>query len=175
MKKTISTGTSVIDRMAAAAIEKVLVNASGPKSRPFLRLEREDRGERYGDDEQAEEQRRPDLPRPASMRIIPPARDPGAARSRCLWAFSIMTTAPSIIAPMAIAIPPRLMMLAPRPSQTHRAERHQDPDREHQDSHKRAAHVQQKDDADERDDRRFPRKACASGSRSPTRSRRDRS
>ena len=41
---------------------------------------------------------------------------PGAARSRCLCAFSIITMAASIIAPMAMAIPPRLMILAPIPS-----------------------------------------------------------
>ena len=40
----------------------------------------------------------------------------GGARSRCLWAFSIMTMAASIMAPMAMAMPPRLMMLEPRPS-----------------------------------------------------------
>ena len=36
---------------------------------------------------------------------------PGGARSRCLCAFSIMTMAASTIAPMAMAMPPRLMML----------------------------------------------------------------
>ena len=41
---------------------------------------------------------------------------PGGARSRCLCAFSIMTMAASTMAPMAIAMPPRLMMLEPRPS-----------------------------------------------------------
>ena len=40
----------------------------------------------------------------------------GGARSRCLWAFSIMTIAASIIAPMAMAMPPRLMMLEPMPN-----------------------------------------------------------
>ena len=41
---------------------------------------------------------------------------PGGARSRCLCAFSIMTIAASTIAPIAMAMPPRLMMLEPRPS-----------------------------------------------------------
>ena len=41
---------------------------------------------------------------------------PGSDLSRCLWAFSIITMAASIMAPMAMAIPPRLMMLAPIPS-----------------------------------------------------------
>ena len=41
---------------------------------------------------------------------------PSSARSRCLWAFSIMTMAASTMAPIAIAMPPRLMMLEPMPS-----------------------------------------------------------
>ena len=37
---------------------------------------------------------------------------PGVAiRSRCLWAFSIMTMAASTMAPMAMAMPPRLIRL----------------------------------------------------------------
>ncbi len=40
------------------------------------------------------------------------ARDsPASSRSMCLWAFSIMTMAASTMAPMAMAMPPRLMML----------------------------------------------------------------
>ena len=50
----------------------------------------------------------------ASMRISRRGL-PGGARSRCLWAFSIMTMAASIIAPMAMAMPPRLMMFEPTP------------------------------------------------------------
>ncbi len=41
---------------------------------------------------------------------------PGVARSRCLWAFSIITIAASTMAPMAMAMPPRLMMLELKPS-----------------------------------------------------------
>ena len=40
----------------------------------------------------------------------------GPARSRCLCAFSIITIAASTIAPMAIAMPPRLMMVELMPS-----------------------------------------------------------
>ena len=36
-------------------------------------------------------------------------------RSMCLWRFSTITIAASIIAPMAMAMPPRLMMLALSP------------------------------------------------------------
>ncbi len=41
---------------------------------------------------------------------------PGFRCSRCLCAFSIITIAASTIAPIAIAMPPRLMMLELRPS-----------------------------------------------------------
>ena len=43
--------------------------------------------------------------------IASPRDSPGASRSMCLCAFSIITIAASTIAPIAIAIPPRLMML----------------------------------------------------------------
>ena len=39
-----------------------------------------------------------------------------SSRSMCLWAFSIITIAASTIAPMAIAMPPRLMMFEFMPS-----------------------------------------------------------
>jgi hypothetical protein len=39
-----------------------------------------------------------------------------SSRSMCLCAFSIITMAASTIAPIAIAMPPRLMMLELRPS-----------------------------------------------------------
>jgi hypothetical protein len=41
--------------------------------------------------------------------------EPCGARSRCLCAFSIMTIAASTMAPIAIAMPPRLMMFEFRP------------------------------------------------------------
>jgi hypothetical protein len=41
---------------------------------------------------------------------------PGRSRSRCLCAFSIITMAASTIAPMAMAMPPRLMMFEFIPS-----------------------------------------------------------
>ncbi len=113
MKKTISTGTSVIDRIAAAAIEKVLVKASGPKRRPSC-----DSRVKIGVNDTVITSRLKNSAGPTSLAAstrISRRSDPGAARSRCLWAFSIITTAPSIIAPMAMAMPPRLMMLAPRP------------------------------------------------------------
>src|SRR5215831_17875975 len=73
---------------------------------------------------------------------------PAGARSRCLCAFSIITIAASIIAPIAIAMLPRLMMLEPSPT-AFMAERHQHTDRQHQDGDERAAHVQQEENADQ--------------------------
>src|SRR6266704_2015103 len=76
-------------------------------------------------------EREPD--RPHWERVFAAAREVGPAlntrsqwglsgsRSMCLCRFSIMTMAASIIAPIAIAIPPRLMMLALIPSQRVRA------------------------------------------------------
>ena len=66
--------------------------------------------------------------------------------------FSIITIAASIIAPMAIAIPPSDMMSAPTPTSRMRDERHQDADRQREDRHQRRARVQQEHDADQRDD-----------------------
>ena len=40
---------------------------------------------------------------------------PGGARSRCLCAASIITIAASTMAPTAMAMPPRLMMVEPMP------------------------------------------------------------
>ena len=51
-------------------------------------------------------------------------------------------------------------MLEPSPMQLHGRERHQDADRQHQDGDQRAAHVQQEDDADERDDDALLDRAC---------------
>ena len=46
-----------------------------------------------------------------SLRLVP-----GGAFSRRLWAFSTMTILASTIAPIAMAMPPRLMMLELMPS-----------------------------------------------------------
>jgi hypothetical protein len=113
-KITISAGTSVTDSSAAAAIAKVLVKASGLNSRPSC-----DSRVKIGMNETVMISRLKNSAGPtsaaASIRIA--TREwPGAARSRCLCAFSIMTIAASIMAPIAIAMPPRLMMLEPIPS-----------------------------------------------------------
>ena len=77
---------------------------------------------------------------------------PGGARSRCLWAFSIMTIAASTMAPMAMAMPPRLMMFELMPSSCMQMIGDQHAERQHDDGDQRAAHMQQEHDADERDD-----------------------
>ncbi len=66
--------------------------------------------------------------------------------------FSIITIAASIMAPMAIAMPPSDMMSAPTPTPAHRDEREQDADGQREDRHQRRPGVQQEDDADQRDD-----------------------
>jgi hypothetical protein len=58
--------------------------------------------------------------------------------------------AASIMAPMAIAMPPKTHDIGAKTQQFHRAERHQYADRQHDDCHQRAAEMQQEDDADQR-------------------------
>ena len=114
-KITISAGTSVTDSSAAAAIEKVLVKASGLNSRPSC-----DSSVKIGRNETVMISRLKNSAGPTSRRRLDQDLDArlvrAAARSRCLWAFSIMTIAASIMAPIAMAMPPRLMMLEPSPS-----------------------------------------------------------
>ena len=113
-KITIKAGTSVTDRSAAAAIEKVLVKASGLNSRPSC-----DSSVKIGMNDTVMIRRLKNSAGPTSeaASISIEIRDwPGLARSRCLCAFSIMTIAASTIAPIAMAMPPRLMMLEPMPS-----------------------------------------------------------
>ena len=113
-KTTISAGTSVTESSAAAAMAKVLVNASGLNSRPSCCS-----SVKIGMNDTVIISRLKNNAGPtcaaASIRMA--TRDfPGSARSRCLCAFSIMTIAASTMAPIAIAMPPRLMMLEPSPN-----------------------------------------------------------
>jgi hypothetical protein len=115
MNSSISTGTSVIDSSAADAIAKVLVNASGANMRPSCAS-----SVNTGRKDTVMISRLKNSAGPTSThaaRISGRRGASGGARSRCLCAFSIITIAASIIAPIAIAIPPRLMMLALMPSQ----------------------------------------------------------
>ena len=109
-----SAGTSVTDRKAPAAMANVLVKASGLNRRPSCAS-----SAKIGRNDtvmmSSEKNNAGPTSIAASIRIS--ARGlPGGARSRCLCAFSIMTIAASTMAPMAMAMPPRLMMLEESPS-----------------------------------------------------------
>ena len=102
------------DSSAAAAIENVFVKASGLKRRPSC-----DSSVKMGMNETVMTSRLKKSADPTSeaAAISIATRDvPASARSRCLWAFSIMTIAASTMAPIAMAMPPRLMILEPIPS-----------------------------------------------------------
>ena len=153
MKSSISTGTSVTDSSAAAAIAKVFVNASGANIRPSCAS-----SVNTGRNDTVMISRLKKSAGPTSMqaaRISGNRGASGGARSRCLCAFSIMTIAASIIAPIAIAMPPRLMILALIPSQRIATKAISTPTRQHQDRDQRAARVHQEYNADQRNDERF--------------------
>ncbi len=112
IKSPIKTGTSVTERSAAAATAKVLVYASGLKSLPSWAS-----SVNMGMKETVMIKREKKSAGPTSLAasvIISQCGFFPPSRSMCLCAFSIMTMAPSIITPIAMAIPPRLIMLALR-------------------------------------------------------------
>ena len=112
--RNISAGTSVTDKSAAAAIANVLVKASGWNMRPSCAS-----SEKIGRNDTVMIRRLKNSAGPTSIAasINTSALGlSGGARSRCLWAFSIITMAASTMAPMAMAMPPRLMMLEESPS-----------------------------------------------------------
>ena len=115
----------------------VLVNASGLKSRPscpssvktgmnetvMIKSEKKSAGPTSFDDSTTTRQR--SVTDNDAVLKERDSRAPGVtptfatiARSRCLCMFSIITIAASIMAPMAMAMPPNDMMSAPTP--THR-------------------------------------------------------
>ncbi len=106
------------DSPAAAAIEYVLVNASGENSRPSC-ASSVNTG--MNDSVMISSEKNSAGPTSAAASPMTPQRScpvrsrPGCAscqRSRCLCAFSIITTAASTMAPTAMAMPPSDMMLA---------------------------------------------------------------
>ena len=111
MKYPINTGTSVIASAADAAIAYVLVKASGANILPScasrvntgtkLTVIISKRKNSAGRTSVAE-----------STTICQRFSFVSGVRSMCLCIFSIMTIAPSIMAPMAIAIPPRDIIFA---------------------------------------------------------------
>ena len=131
-KTAMSAGTSVTARMEAAAIENVLVSASGRNMRPStcssvntgrkltvtIRSEKNSDGPTSFAASMTARTRSPSASWGGSPLAAPsPEVDLFASRARsmCLCAFSTMTSEASTITPMAMAIPPRLMMLALMP------------------------------------------------------------
>ena len=135
MKRPMATGTSVTLSRLAAAMASVLVQASGSNSRPscassaktgrketvMISSEKKRDGPTSRAERTTASQRSPVVSTPVCSRSAPSpsptfgSRFERIARSRCLWRFSTITIAASIMAPMAMAIPPRLMMSAPIP------------------------------------------------------------
>ncbi|GAB1413790.1 hypothetical protein MASR1M97_25260 [Candidatus Desulfobacillus denitrificans] len=114
MNSSISTGTRVTESSAAPAMAKVLVHASGANRRPSCAS-----SVNTGRKETVMMSSEKNSAGPTSLQaaIIASVRDsPAFKRSRCLCAFSIMTMAASIMAPMAMAMPPRLIRLEFMPS-----------------------------------------------------------
>ena len=131
--KPIATGTSVTESRLEAAIANVLVNASGRKSRPSCPSRAKtgrnetvmisNEKKRAGPTSCAAstttrhrscEERTFVLSHRDDSTSLPAARSFAViARSRCLCRFSIITIAASIMAPMAIAMPPSDMISAP--------------------------------------------------------------
>ncbi len=118
MRNPISTGTTVTERSAAAAMAKVLVSASGRNNRPSwssrVKTGRNDSVMMSSDMNSAG---------PTSVAAAVTIRQwsvPSFSRSplsMCLCRFSIITMAASIMAPIAMAMPPSDMILALIPSQ----------------------------------------------------------
>ena len=136
-----------------------------PEQPPLGPLQREHRQERDGDDQQREEDRPPDLDqRRASP---PPGAGPGVRRvsqsSSRLWTFSTTMMAASTMAPMAMAMPPRLMMLAPRCRAAIGTKASSTAIGQHQHRHQRRADVQQKQQDDQRDDHHLLQQRVAEG------------
>ena len=121
-----------------------------PEQPSLLRFQREDRHERDGDDEQAEEQRRSDLLRRLDQDVAP-------VRARC-GALQMLVR---VLDHHHRAVDHRAdgdgdaaeaHDIGPQTQRPHGAEGHQDADRQHQDRDEGAPDVKQEHDADERDD-----------------------
>ncbi len=126
------------------------MKASGLNSRPSCELKRKDRHERDGDDQEAEEQGGADFGGGADQ-----DRDSRLTRSRPLQVLvCVLDHDDGSINHRANCDrnAAEAHDVGADAEQLHRAERHQDADRQHQDGDERAADVQQEDDADESDD-----------------------
>ena len=121
-----------------------------PEQPALLALQREDRQERHGDDEQAEEQRRPDLARRLDQDLDP--RLVGRRALQMLVGVLDHDDGGVDHGADGDGDAAEAHDVGAEPEQPSCRERHQDADRQHEDGDQRAADVQQEHDADERDD-----------------------
>ena len=114
MNSPISTGTTVTESSAAAAMANVLVKASGRNNRPSSAC-----NAKIGMNESVMINSVTNRAGPTSRAatVTNSQRGRSGSCSMCLCRFSIITIAASIMAPMAMAIPPSDMMLALTPTQ----------------------------------------------------------
>src|SRR5262245_61549285 len=77
---------------------------------------------------------------------------PGGARSRCLWAFSIMTMAAVDHGADRNGDATEAHDVGAEPEEVHAEIGDQHPERQRDDRHQRAADMEKKDEADQRDD-----------------------
>ncbi len=150
MKRAAIAGTSVTERRAAKAIEKVLVNASGLKSRPSVPS-----SVNTGRNATVMTRSEKKIGRPTSTRAAVTTSWRGAGRpavsqsSSRLCTFSTTMMAASTMAPMAMAIPPEAHDVGAEVQGRHWHEGQQHGDGQHQDRHQRRAHVQEEDEDDD--------------------------
>ena len=116
--------------------------------------QREHRQERDRDDQQREEDRRRDLLAPP-RRAAGGGRRPGGACSSFLCDASIITISASTVAPIAIAMPPRLMIVDGMSSRYIGMNGERDAIGRLQDRQQRAAEVEQEQDDHQADDDRL--------------------
>jgi len=109
---TIKTGTSVTDKNDAKNIANVFVKASGLKSLPsWASKVKTGRNETV----MTSSEKKSGFPISFAAATTTRRRSASGDCSSRLWAFSTITTAASTITPMAMAMPPRDMMLEVRP------------------------------------------------------------
>ncbi len=151
MKRAAIAGISVTESSAAKAIEKVLVNASGLKSRPSVPS-----SVNTGRNATVMTRSEKKIGRPTSCSAAVTTSWRGVGRpaasqsSSRLCTFSITMIAASTMAPMAMAIPPRRHDVGSEVQGRHRHEGEQHGDRQRQDRDHRRADVQEKHEDDDR-------------------------
>ena len=151
--RIISTGTSVTDRMAAAAIENVLVKASGPNRRPSC-----DSSVKIGMNDTVMTRRLKNSAGPTSRAASISTSTRGLSGRRPFQMLvGILDHDDRAVdhGPDRDGDAAEAHDVGAEPQQLHRAEGHQDADGQHEDGDERAADMQEEDDADERHDDAF--------------------